>query len=180
MDTSWIGDEVVSFRGARVAADALPVFEVMLQGLPECVVTEGPDNLSVLLSAGSGKSAGFPVRDTRRACKEVGVEWGYPDDPRLFRVTLTRDVARLRYGRREVPAIRRHLSRGDYGHDVRLVQDAMARVGAYNGEVSGRFTQEFMRAVREYQGSRGIRVTGQVDRRTWAHLSEESNVYSVA
>lgn len=179
MDT-WLDDVPVTFRGASVASDAVPVFEALLAVLPECVVTEGPDNLSLLLSAGSGKSAGFPIRDTRRACKDIGVEWAYPDDPRAFTVALSRGEARLKFGRREVPAVRRSLSRGDYGHDVRLVQETMAGVGAYDGEVSGRFTHEFMRAVREYQGSRGIRVTGQVDRRTWAHLSEESNVHSVA
>lgn len=160
-------------EGVPVHADAVPVFEDFL-GSEGAMIAPGPDPLSLRVSRK------FPVRETRRRCKDLGLEWGYPEEPDLFRVVASRDAVLLRYRRVGVPVLRRSLSRGDYGDDVRIAQEALAALGGYDGEVSGRYTNEFMRAVRVWQGSRSVRVTGDIDRVSWKYLLEESNVYSVA
>lgn len=175
----WSPVVLGSVRGVPVHADAVPVFEEFL-GSEAAMLAAGPDPLSLRVSRGDGKSAGFPIRDTRRVCRDLGLEWGYPEEPEVFRVVAPHDAVLLRYRRVEVPVLRRSLSRGDYGHDVRMAQEALAGVGGYGGEISGRYTNEFMRAVRVWQGARGVRVTGDIDRVSWKYLLEESNVYSVA
>lgn len=174
VDGSWLPVDVVEWRGVEVHRDAAPLLDAFCSRLPEHELLGADDALTVRLVAGVGKSAGFPIRATRRLCKEQGMEWGYPEDPELFRVGVSREAALLRFQRTEIPRLRRTLSRGDYGHDVMLVQEAMIRAGEWEGEPSARFTNEFMRAVREWQGRSGMRITGSIDRVSWSRLMEES------
>ena len=175
VDDSWLPDVLAEWRGEKVHRDAILLLESFCSRLVEHELLWVEDPLTVRLVAGVGKSAGFPIRDTKRICKEEGMLWGYPEDPEIFQVGVSREVALLRFRRREVPKLRRSLSRGDYGHDVLLAQEALARLGAWDGEPSSRFTNEFMRAVREWQGRCGMRISGTIDRVSWTRLMEESD-----
>lgn len=181
VDDSWLPEDLAEWRGERVHRDAIPLLDSFCSRLVEHELLAAEDSLTVRLVAGVGKSAGFPIRETKRICKEEGILWGYPEDPEIFQVAVPREAVLLRFRRREVPKLRRSLSRGDYGHDVLLAQEALARLGAWNGELSSRFTNEFMRAVREWQGSCGMRISGSIDRVSWTRLMEESDaVHSLA
>lgn len=174
VDDSWLPSVVAEWRGVEVHRDAAPLLDSFCSRLVEHELLGAEDPLTVRLVAGVGRSAGFPIRDTKRICKEEGMAWGYPEDPEIFRVAIPREAVLLRFRRRDVPRLRRSLSRGDYGHDVLLAQRAMAEVGEWQGEPSSRFTNEFMRAVREWQGRSGMRITGSIDRVSWSRLMEES------
>jgi hypothetical protein len=178
VDDSWADYDPVGWCGVNVHPDAVPLLDGFCGELVEHEVVGSDGCVSVLLVAGVGKSAGFPIRETKRVCKSWGVTWGYPEDPQVFTVSVSRDVAMLRHQAvQAVPPLRRTLSRGDYGHDVMLAQEALARLG-WEGVPSARFTNDFMRAVRVYQGEHGMRVSGVIDRVSWTRLMEETGVYS--
>jgi peptidoglycan hydrolase-like protein with peptidoglycan-binding domain len=58
---------------------------------------------------------------------------------------------------------------GICGTDVVRVQEALTDLGLYKGTISGRFNAECIKAVKELQKANGLRVTGEVDAKTW-HL----------
>lgn len=185
MVSEWSGDLVsVNFGGRSIDLfpEVVPLVRELLDGLPAGTrvlgSVTGSSGVTLELSAGDDRSAGFPIRATQRLCKDLGVSWQYPDSPRMFAVTLSREAVLLRWGARELPRFRRALSRGDYGDDVRAVQEALAGQGAWSGDCDGRFTQAFMMAVREFQGARGQRITGEVGRVTWEAAMGDHLVYS--
>lgn len=64
----------------------------------------------------------------------------------------------------------RTLSSGDRGQRVEYAQRALARKGFYEGPVDGRYGIVLSKAVRRFQAAAGIKVTGDVNPRTWEAL----------
>jgi peptidoglycan hydrolase-like protein with peptidoglycan-binding domain len=59
---------------------------------------------------------------------------------------------------------------GDHGHAVRVVQARLRQIAWYFGDVTGRYDDRTVSAVRGFQAKRAIPVTGEVDRRTLDRL----------
>lgn len=63
--------------------------------------------------------------------------------------------------------LQRTMSQGDHGPRVEVVQKALADAGFFEGKQDGRYGTLLGRAVRQFQGSKGLRVTGEVNPQTW-------------
>lgn len=66
--------------------------------------------------------------------------------------------------------LQRTMSQGDHGPRVEVVQKALADAGFFEGKQDGRYGTLLGRAVRHFQGSKGLRVTGEVNPQTWEAL----------
>ena len=66
--------------------------------------------------------------------------------------------------------LQRTMSQGDHGPRVEVVQKALADAGFFDGKQDGRYGTLLGRAVRQFQGSKGLRVTGEVNPQTWEAL----------
>jgi peptidoglycan hydrolase-like protein with peptidoglycan-binding domain len=62
---------------------------------------------------------------------------------------------------------RRRLSQGDHGPAIVDVQKALTEVGFFEGPADGRYGTLLARAVRQFQDSKGMKPTGEVDAKTW-------------
>lgn len=72
--------------------------------------------------------------------------------------------------------LKRSLSAGDRGGQVKMVQDRLAALGLFTIDRDGYYGHRLTLAVRQFQHSRGLRVTGDVNVPTWEALfSEEGN-----
>jgi peptidoglycan hydrolase-like protein with peptidoglycan-binding domain len=78
-----------------------------------------------------------------------------------------------------VPSVRRSLlwlelkhplAQGDIGGQVHKAQDALFKLGFDDFKINGRFGSVMSKAVRRFQESRGLRITGEIDSRTWESL----------
>ena len=65
---------------------------------------------------------------------------------------------------------RHPLDTGDRGVLVLYAQSKLAEHGHYAGPLDGRYDGEVTIAVRKYQDSRGLKITGVIDRKTWDAL----------
>lgn len=65
---------------------------------------------------------------------------------------------------------RHPLDTGDRGVLVMWAQSKLMKHGHYEGPLDGRYDREVTLAVRQFQGSQGLNVTGVIDRRTWDAL----------
>lgn len=65
---------------------------------------------------------------------------------------------------------RHTLDTGDRGVLVLWAQSRLAQLGLYDGPLDGRYLREFALAVREFQSSKGLMITGVIDRKTWDSL----------
>ncbi len=61
----------------------------------------------------------------------------------------------------------RTIGQGDRGVRVEYVQRAMSKRKLFTGPVDGRFGIVLSKAVRHFQQSQGLPVTGDVNARTW-------------
>lgn len=66
---------------------------------------------------------------------------------------------------------RRRLSQGDHGPVVAEVQRILSERGAWDGAQDGRYGTLLAKAVRQFQGSKGLKPTGEVDARTWEAMT---------
>jgi peptidoglycan hydrolase-like protein with peptidoglycan-binding domain len=66
--------------------------------------------------------------------------------------------------------LQRTMSQGDHGPRVEVVQKALANAGFFEGKQDGRYGTLLGRAVRQFQGSKGLRITGEVNPQTWEAL----------
>lgn len=62
------------------------------------------------------------------------------------------------------------LAQGDIGGQVNKAQDALLKLGFDDFKINGRFGSLMSKAVRRFQESRGLRITGEIDSRTWESL----------
>jgi peptidoglycan hydrolase-like protein with peptidoglycan-binding domain len=86
-------------------------------------------------------------------------------DPRSWRrlTAMSRMPSRDEMYNRAGPAL---FSSGDQGRDVRLIQARLRQIAWFSGDVSDRYGDQTVEAVRGFQAKRHIPVTGRVDRRT--------------
>lgn len=66
---------------------------------------------------------------------------------------------------------KRRMSQGDHGPAVAEVQRLLSEHNAFAGPQDGRFGIMLARALREFQGSKNLRPTGEVDLKTWEALT---------
>ena len=66
--------------------------------------------------------------------------------------------------------LRHTLSQGDIGGQVKAAQEALIRLGFDEFKNDGRYGTLMGRAVRKFQESRGLRVTGEINAATWEAL----------
>lgn len=59
---------------------------------------------------------------------------------------------------------------GNSGILVAWAQAKLAEHGVYTGPIDGRYDREVVLAVRKYQDSQGLKITGIIDRKTWERL----------
>ena len=62
------------------------------------------------------------------------------------------------------------LAQGDLGGQVKAAQDALTRHGFAEFKSDGRFGSMMGKAVRKFQESRGLRITGEINGATWEAL----------
>ena len=62
------------------------------------------------------------------------------------------------------------LAQGDLGGQVKEAQDALVKHGFTEFKKDERYGALMGKAVRRFQDSRGLRVTGEIDPRTWEAL----------
>lgn len=65
---------------------------------------------------------------------------------------------------------RHPLDTGDRGVLVMWAQSKLMKHGHYDGPLDGRYDREVTLAVRQFQDSQGLKVTGVIDRKTWDAL----------
>ncbi len=65
---------------------------------------------------------------------------------------------------------RHPLDTGDKGVLVMWAQSKLMKHGHYEGPLDGRYDREVTLAVRQFQGSHDLKVTGVIDRKTWDAL----------
>lgn len=65
---------------------------------------------------------------------------------------------------------RHSLDTGDRGILVMWAQSKLMKHGCYEGPLDGRYDREVTIAVRQFQGSNSLKVTGVIDRKTWEAL----------
>lgn len=85
----------------------------------------------------------------------VATETPAPEAPRRSALALT---------------LKRTMSQGDAGPQVRQAQEALAKVGFFQSAADGHYGTRMARAVRQFQSANGIRVTGEVNAATWEVL----------
>jgi peptidoglycan hydrolase-like protein with peptidoglycan-binding domain len=66
---------------------------------------------------------------------------------------------------------KRRLSQGDHGPAVVEIQRVLAAQGAWEGAQDGRYGTLLAKAVRQFQGAKGLKPTGEVDIRTWETMT---------
>lgn len=66
---------------------------------------------------------------------------------------------------------KRRMSQGDHGPAVAEVQRMLAQHKGWDGPEDGRYGTLLARAVRTFQGSQGMKPTGEVDLATWEALN---------
>lgn len=66
---------------------------------------------------------------------------------------------------------RKRMSQGDHGPAVAEVQKLLASAGEWDGPTDGRYGIMLARAVRQFQGAKNLKPTGEVDLRTWEALT---------
>jgi len=66
--------------------------------------------------------------------------------------------------------LRHKLSQGDIGGQVKEAQDRLVELGFDGFRVDGRFGQMMSKAVRRFQDSRGLKITGEINGLTWEAL----------
>lgn len=66
---------------------------------------------------------------------------------------------------------KRRLSQGDHGPAVAEIQRVLAAQGAWEGAQDGRYGTLLAKAVRQFQGAKGLKPTGEVDVRTWEAMT---------
>jgi peptidoglycan hydrolase-like protein with peptidoglycan-binding domain len=59
---------------------------------------------------------------------------------------------------------------GNHGIQVLIVQSALARLGFYGGNLTGRYDRTLTKSVRAFQSDYGLHISGIVDRTTWSLL----------
>lgn len=62
------------------------------------------------------------------------------------------------------------LAQGDIGGQVHKAQEALLKLGFSDFKINGRFGSLMGKEVRRFQDSRGLRITGEIDARTWEAL----------
>ena len=67
---------------------------------------------------------------------------------------------------------KRRLSQGDHGPVVAEVQRVLAARGYWEGAQDGRYGTLMAKAVRRFQGDKGMKPTGEVDVRTWEAMTK--------
>jgi peptidoglycan hydrolase-like protein with peptidoglycan-binding domain len=67
---------------------------------------------------------------------------------------------------------KRRLSQGDHGPVVAEVQRVLAVQGFWDGAQDGRYGTLMAKAVRRFQGEKGLKPTGEVDVRTWEMMTK--------
>lgn len=65
---------------------------------------------------------------------------------------------------------RHPLDSGDRGVLVLWAQSKLAEAGYYDGPLDGRYMRSLNLAVRKFQESKGLKITGVIDRKTWEVL----------
>ncbi|MGL5079893.1 MAG: peptidoglycan-binding domain-containing protein [Microcoleaceae cyanobacterium] len=82
------------------------------------------------------------------------------------------------YGGTDRPIRVRVLERGNEGEQVRGLQQRLSSSGFDPGRVDSVFGSQTEQAVREFQASKGLEVTGLVDRATWRALESSAELNS--
>jgi peptidoglycan hydrolase-like protein with peptidoglycan-binding domain len=66
--------------------------------------------------------------------------------------------------------LKRSLSQGDRGGQVKMVQDELSRLGFWDGLSDAHYGTRLGKAVRQFQSAQRLRVTGEVNVATWEAL----------
>lgn len=69
--------------------------------------------------------------------------------------------------------LRHTLSSGDIGGQVKAAQDRLIKLGFDGFKNDGRYGLMMSKAVRRFQDSRGLKVTGDINAVTWEALFEK-------
>ena len=66
------------------------------------------------------------------------------------------------------------LKKGDSGKEVRVAQEALKKLGYYEGKTDGNFSKALEAAVISFQEDFGLKATGKLDEETYLLLTEEN------
>lgn len=71
--------------------------------------------------------------------------------------------------------LRHTLSSGDIGGQVKAAQDRLIKLGFGEFKNDGRYGLMMSKAVRRFQASRGLKITGDINASTWEALFEKDS-----
>ena len=66
--------------------------------------------------------------------------------------------------------LKRTLMAGDRGGQVKMAQDRLKELGFFDGDSDAHYGQRLTLAVRQFQNSRGLRITGDINGLVWEAL----------
>jgi peptidoglycan hydrolase-like protein with peptidoglycan-binding domain len=75
--------------------------------------------------------------------------------------------------------LKHNLAQGDIGGQVKTAQDALIKHGFTEFKTDGRYGSLMGKAVRRFQDSRGLRVTGEIDSYTWEALFQSDPIKKI-
>ncbi len=75
--------------------------------------------------------------------------------------------------------LKHNLAQGDIGGQVKEAQNALIKHGFTEFKTDGRYGSLMSKAVRRFQDSRGLRVTGEIDSYTWEALFQSDPVKKI-
>lgn len=106
------------------------------------------------------------AKRARRAAKTEAVEAPAEEAPKPA-VKATPASAKVKSDL----VFKRRLAQGDHGPSVAEIQRIMAAKGFFEGKQDGRYGTLLAKAVRRFQGEKGLKVNGEVDIRTWEAMN---------
>lgn len=75
--------------------------------------------------------------------------------------------------------LKHNLAQGDIGGQVEAAQNALIKHGFNEFKTDGRYGTLMGKAVRKFQDSRGLRVTGEINAATWEALFQSADVKKI-
>lgn len=137
-----------------------------LLGCAACSTTNDTALQAAPTSPGLGSSSTVPSTTV----SSITVPTATPQTSSNQPTSSTRPVTATTAACRVPTAIDDDVRRGDCGQFVRQIQERLRQLG-FDIAADGRFGPATDAAVRAFQRSAGVRVDGQVGRRTWAAMS---------
>ena len=110
----------------------------------------------------------------KKAEKKAPARKAAKKSPAVKKETVSQPTDTPRYSALTLQ-LRHTLSQGDIGGQVPQAQDRLVELGFDGFRMDGRFGTMMSKAVRRFQDSRGLKITGEVNGPTWEALFSQDS-----